>query len=181
MPYLPKLHTPIYHNSFNIQGAGGEGQRIRAAPGIRLAMSPSGPIFSPFRKGGYRGIWADKVCADRCLGWRIFPCRQHPATCNTANAEPLRVLCRNPPSPPFTKGGIIPVLADDLFDTAQQALPVFLPSPSWGEGQRIRAAPGIRLAMSPSGPIFSPFRKGGYRGIWADKVCADRYLDWCIF
>src|SRR5690606_28530956 len=96
------------------RGAGGEGQRIRAAPGIRLAMSPSGSIFSPFRKGGYRGIWADKVCADRYLDWCIFPCRQHPATCNTANAEPLRVLCRNPPSPPFTKGGIIPALADDL-------------------------------------------------------------------
>src|SRR5690554_7677117 len=69
-------------------------------------MSPSGPIFSPFRKGGYRVIWADKVCADRYLDWCIFPCRQHPATCNTANAEPLRVLCRNPPSPPFTKGGV---------------------------------------------------------------------------
>src|SRR5690554_595263 len=111
-------------------------------------MSPSGPIFSPFRKGGYRGIWADKVCADRYLDWCIFPCRQHPATCNTANAEPLRVLCRNPPSPPFTKGGIIPVLADDLFDTAQQALPVFLPSPSWGEGPGERGSEVVRVGVA---------------------------------
>src|SRR5690554_5328989 len=129
-------------------GAGGEGQRIRAAPGIRLAMTPSGPIFSPFRKGGYRGIWADKVCADRYLDWCIFPCRQHPATCNTANAEPLRVLCRNPPSPPFTKGGIIPALADDLFDTAQQALPVFLPSPSWGGAAERRAGGFVQHRVS---------------------------------
>ena len=44
-----------------------------------------------------------------------------------------------PPRPPLRKGGIIPVLADDLFDTAQQTLPVFLPSLSWGEGPGERA------------------------------------------
>src|SRR5690554_3541218 len=102
-------------------------------------MSRSGPIFSPFRKGGYRGIWADKVCADRYLDWCIFPTRQLHAPSLPAALPIFRVLCRNPPSPPFTKGGIIPVLADDLFDTAQQALPVFLPSPSWGEGPGERA------------------------------------------
>src|SRR5690606_15973548 len=51
MPYLPKLHTPIYHNSFNIQGAGGEGPRPQTntelLTGLRtcalsLTLSPGG-------------------------------------------------------------------------------------------------------------------------------------------
>src|SRR5690606_17276462 len=65
----------------------------------------TGPAFSPFGKGGCRGIWAGIVSADRHAGWAIFLCSSQLTTWKTADVRCIRVLCRNPPYPPLYERG----------------------------------------------------------------------------
>src|SRR5690554_2358321 len=96
MPYLPKLHTPIYHSSFNIQG---------------LELSTYAQVISqsrdnpPFRKGGRGGISAEHperfgISSVACCGM---------LAADRKSLVKIRVctsfIASNPPITPFTKGG----------------------------------------------------------------------------
>src|SRR5690554_3313500 len=77
--------------------------------------------------------------------------------CTTVSSVQIaRVSAETPPPPPLTKGGIFVPWLEALAES-KNVLPA-------------RRGPWQRLAgpVRACRPVFSPFRKGGYRGISAD-------------
>src|SRR5690554_2689832 len=106
--------TPLYKREVG-RGLGWENLR-----GLRVwALSPNWQrgIVSPFLKGGRRrparrGFGQTcSVLADASTRAYSYATNS-PQYANTASAGCIRVLCKNPPSPPFTKGGNVPALAE---------------------------------------------------------------------
>src|SRR5690606_10659199 len=87
MPYLPKLHTPIYHNSFNIQGAGGEGPKPQTStkPLTGLVTCALSLTLSPGGRGKYRGGYLTPHSA-----WRRTPPSSTPPPAHRQNPPESR-------------------------------------------------------------------------------------------
>src|SRR5690606_23577567 len=115
------------------RGAGGEGQRTRAAPGIRLDTSLQARSSPPFVKGDIGGFGQIKfVLTDILIGVYSHAANipQH-ATLLMPNLS--ECSAEIPPRPPLRKGGLslLWLMTWAYVDSSSPPLP---PLPSWERG-----------------------------------------------